>query len=199
MGKVTKTTTEIDQALRNVLDNEPKENVAWEDLRFPATGINPPGSASDADVDNADTPWIGTLLFAAGSTELVCGIAQMPHSWKEGSNIKPHIHWAPTNNNTGDVLWQFDYMIANVNGVFPGSYTTLQKLASADENLNKHQIIGFDEIDMTGYALSCVILWRVSRIGGGDVSDTYGADARLIEFDIHFQVDGDGSRQEYIK
>lgn len=198
MGKVTKTTPEIDQALRNVLDNEPKENVAWEDLRFPATGINPPGGASDADVDNADTPWIGTLLYAANATELACGIAQMPHSWKEGSNIKPHIHWAPTNNNAGDVLWQFDYMISNVNGIFPGAYTTLQKLASADGDLNKHQIIGFDEIDMTGYVLSCVILWRVSRIGG-DASDNYEADARLIEFDIHFQVDGDGSRQEYIK
>ena len=39
---------------------------------------------------------------------------------------------------------------------------------------------------------------RVSRIGG-DALDTYGADAKLLEFDVHYLVDSLGSGGELIK
>lgn len=172
--------------------------MAWEDLRFPASTLNPPGSVGDADVDNTDTPFIGTLLFTAGGTEIICGQAQMPHSWKEGSTIHPHVHWAPTNTDTGDVYWQFDYDIANVGGTYSGVYSTIFVTDAADGTTNKHQLAELGQINMSGYLLSTMILWRLSRIGG-DGADTYNADARLLEFDIHYQIDSNGSRQEYTK
>ncbi len=33
----------------------------------------------------------------------------------------------------------------------------------------------------------------------GDNEDTYGADARLLEFDIHYQIDAGGSVGEFSK
>ena len=174
--------------------------VLWDDLRFPAQALNPAGAVNDADIDTADTTFIGTLLFDAGSTEIIAGVAQMPHAWIEGSTISPHIHWAPTDATAGNVVWQFDYDIAAPNGTFSGSYTTSSITEAAGGSANGHQLAGFADIDMTGYTLSTIILWRISRIGG-DASDTYGADARLFEFDIHYQLQSgaEGSRQEFIK
>lgn len=165
----------------------------WDDLRFPVQAINPPGAASDPDRDTGD----GTFLFDNGSTEILMGIAQMPHSWKLESNINPHIHWCPTNTDTGDVRWRFEYDIAKVNGTFAGAYTSIDVDDAGDGTAEKHQRAYFAAVSMTGYdTISAIIKWKISRIGG---SDTYNADARLLEFDIHYEMDTIGSREELSK
>jgi len=166
----------------------------WEDLRFPATGINPPGAISDPDRDTID----GTLIFDPAKTEVVMGIAQMPHSWREGSLIEAHIHWAPTDTGAGDVLWRFQYDIANVDGEFSGVYKELDVVDTVSGSITTHQVGGFGSIDMTGFGLSCVIKWRAARIGG-DVLDTYDSDAKLLEIDFHYQIGSVGSGEEYTK
>lgn len=169
----------------------------WEDLRFPASSLNPPGAASDADVDNSTT-FLGTLLFDAGSTEICAGQAQMPHSRQAGSNLRCHIHWAPTTNLAGNVLWRLEYQIANRGAVFPASYTTLNILSGSTSTLNAHITAEFTEIDGSNIGLSSMMIWKLSRIGG-DGTDTYAADARLLEFDIHYVVDSLGSKTEHTK
>ena len=169
-------------------------NTFWDDLRFPSAGINPPGAASDPTLDTTDGRW----QFSASATNVLAMQVQMPHQWKEGSAIYPHVHWSPTSTNTGSVLWQIQYKIANVDGVFPGSWTTIQKLHAGSGVSDTHQIAAFDPITMTGYTLSCMMLVLLSRIGG-DGTDTYTAVAKLNEFDIHFQIDGFGSDEEYTK
>ena len=168
------------------------EGTVWDDLRFPAQGINPPGQVSDPDLDITD----GTWLFDNNSTEILMGIAQMAHNWREGSAIYPHIHWSPTNTDTGDVRWQLDYQIASFGGTFPGSWTTLNIDDPGDGTDDKYQVATFSAISMTGHTLSCMIKWKVSRIGG---SDTYNADAKFLEFDIHYEIDSFGSNEQYIK
>jgi hypothetical protein len=171
------------------------EDTFWEDLRFPATGINPPGLVSDPDVDTTD----GTFLFDAGSTEIIMGVAQMPHSWKIGTNIHPHIHWSPTSTNEGDVLWRLEYQLASINSAFSGSWATLDVLDAGSGTDDDHLLASWAVIDMSGISgVSAIMKWRVSRIGG-DASDTYTADAKLLEFDIHYEIDRPGSRQEVVK
>lgn len=165
----------------------------YEDLRFPVTAINPPGAASDPDRDTTD----GTLLFDDGSTEIIMGIAQMPHSWKSGT-ICPHVHWQATDGNTGDVLWRLEYQSASIGGDFSGSWTTLDKLAAAPGSANTHVMSEFAGINLTGLGLSGIVKWRISRIGG-DASDDYGADAKLLEFDFHYEIESVGSGQEGYK
>ena len=48
----------------------------WEDLRFPSQGINPPGAASDP-IRSQTT---GLLEFSGSADNVICGVAQMPHS-----------------------------------------------------------------------------------------------------------------------
>jgi len=51
---------------------------------------------------------------------------------------------------------------------------------------------------MRGQSISSLIFWKLSRIGG-DASDTYASDARLIEIDFHYIVDGLGSLEQFTK
>jgi hypothetical protein len=181
----------------NVSGNFEVSDSMWDDLRTPASSINPPGAINDADIDTSST-FMSTLLFDAGSIEICAGQLQIPHDWKEGSELRPHIHWSPTSTHTGSVLWQFDYQIASVGGTFPGSYSTLSVLDPADGTTNKHQIAELGSIDMTGHKVSCMLMWKISRIANDD-TDTYTGDARLLEFDVHYIKDSFGSMQEYIK
>jgi predicted RecA/RadA family phage recombinase len=171
-------------------------NTVWEDLRFPAQAINPPGNVDDADIE----PATGCLLFDASATEVCMGVAQLPHAWKQGSAIRAHLHWTPTSTNTGNVYWRLDYQVKNIGETFDFSagWTTANTLDAADGVSGKHQIHQLAEITMTDKTVSCMIHWKLSRIGG-DGTDTYTADARLLEFDIHYEVDSMGSDEELTK
>jgi len=173
--------------------------VVWEDLRFPASSINPPGGIGGAAVDTADTPFIGTLLFDPASVEICVGQAQMPHGWKEGSYLSPHVHWSPISTSTGSVVWRLSCETANVDEAYSGSYTYISEVASyVDGTLNDHILSDFSDLSMTGKTLSNITLWRISRMATSG-SDTYPQDARLLEFDIHYQIDSLGSNEEYVK
>jgi hypothetical protein len=169
-------------------------DTAWDDLRFPAQGINPAGSAAPPSVNTTD----GTLEFSASATNVIAGIAQMPHSWKTGTSIEAHIHWSPTNTNTGNVYWRFEYEIQPINGVFTG-FTTANTLDAAIGVADTHQIHGLASIDASAITtVSAIIKWKLSRIGG-DATDTYNAVAKLLELDFHYQIDGFGSQEEFSK
>ena len=169
-----------------------KDAENWEDLRFPSQSIDPVGSTAPATRDNND----GTITFSASATNIIAGIAQMPHNWLRGSAIRPHIHWSPTTTGSGNVYWRFEYEIVNFGDAFTG-YTTINTLDSADGTAEKHQMHNLysTEIAMTNFKESSIMKWRISRIGG-DGTDTYSAVARLLEFDIHYRVGKPGTESE---
>ena len=128
----------------------------------------------------------------------------MPHTWKEGSVISPHIHWQKTTSADGDVLWQLDYEVVANGSVAAMDYgSQLQQSSTVagtpdNDTANEVLISSFGEIDMTGEEISVLIFWKLSRIGG-DAADTYAANARLLEFDIHYQKDSAGSMTLFTK
>jgi hypothetical protein len=170
--------------------------TCWDDLRFPATAINPPGVAADPDIDTT----FGTFLFAVN--EVIFLIAQMPHSWKEGSDIVPHVHWYKTTSADGDVNWQLDYRWAPIGEVFASSWTTLNVQAPVPgtpdtDTANKHLLSSFGAVSASGKTLSDMLLMKLTRVAA--TGTEYGADAGFFEFDIHFQSDSRGSAQEFVK
>jgi hypothetical protein len=169
--------------------------VYWDDLRFPAGAVNPPGLASDPDFDTTNGGW----LFAGGGTELLFFQAQLPHSWVNGSYLQPHVHWQKTTSAAGTVKWQLDYKWAPIGEVMDAAFTTdavTAPVAGTPDNdtANEHLISAFSSIDAAGKSISDMLLVKISRIGG---DDTYAADARLLEFDIHYQKNAFGSVLEY--
>jgi hypothetical protein len=131
---------------------------------------------------------------------MVAGIAQMPHAWLEGSTIRPHVHWVQSS--AGNVLWQLEYrLLPAVNGAFPSSWTTISSSTTTHAypgSGSQVMITSLGDIDMTGFSLSSMVLFRLSRVGG-DAADTVSGDVSLLEFDIHHQIDSRGSESEFTK
>ena len=191
------------QVIRNLnafLLGKSNEAVSsWDDMQFPATAINPPGQASDPDFDIVNGGW----LFDSTSTELIFLMAQIPHAWDVGTPLNPHVHWQKTTDAAGDVFWQLDYKWCPIGEVMDAAFTTLTADTVATgtpdtDTTDKHLITGFTDIAGTGKGISDMLVMKLSRIGG-DVDDTYGADARLLEFDIHIAHDTLGSDERFVK
>lgn len=167
----------------------------WDDLRFPVTGVSIGGFASPPDVQT-DT---GLLLFDAAAIETIGVLAQLPHAWKEGSDIKPHVHWAKTSDAAGDVVWSLRYKWFNIGEVQPAwsSVLTATDVAAADAT-QKQMISTFPLISGAGKTISSLFLCQIGRLAT-DGGDDYAADALLYEFDIHYQSDSGGSIAEFTK
>ena len=173
--------------------------TVWDDLRVPglaveATGPNP--------------PTLGAFLGAGGlqawrftgtgpNVNEVWFTVQLPHTYKEGTDIYPHVHWTPTDANAGDVVWQLEYTWVNINGTFPAS-ATITVTDSTNTTAWEHLVAPFAAITGTGKTISSMLVCRLFR-DPTHLSDTYGFDASLLEIDFHFEVETLGSRQEYVK
>ena len=158
-----------------------------EDLRFPSSGINPPGAATDP-TRSATT---GMLEFAAGADRVIAGNFQMPHAWAPGTTVTPHIHLMFPTANANDSKWRFDYTIANINGNFSagnyGTYTQSTVATITNPNsVQKHGIFNIATLDMTGFTESCVVLWKLTRV---DAGNTDASTIVLLDFDIHYYVE----------
>lgn len=163
--------------------------IAWEDLRIGGNlraGGNPQPTFSQI-------TGLGNLFlykFGAGTQDSLYCTVQMPHNWKEGTNIFPHIHWLTEDSNAGNIVWTLEYSWQNYLGTFGAS--TIIEAVSTNSTLLKHNITGFSAIAGTGKTISSILMIRISR-NGPSASDTYAGLASLIEFDIHYQIDSLGS------
>lgn len=172
-----------------------KYYTGWDDLRAPASGINPPGLASDPTMAED-----GTLRFSSSAENLIAVLFQMPHAWKEGTGIRPHVHWHKTSDVAGDVAWEMRYRIIGVGSVPPEWSAWIPAVSRNAEpgSTQKHTIDGFGEIDLAGETLSCMVSFQVRR-NPAAAKDDYAAPAAMLEFDAHYQKDGFGSFEEYVK
>lgn len=170
--------------------------VGWEDLRFPMSGFNPAGSTAPATVDTNT----GLLSFSGSADNIVGGIAQMPHAWRAGSIIYPHIHVIiPAANAGKNSRWKFEYNRANNNAAFENnyaSYTTMGTITipSTTSHYCWLDPEGWGALDMSGYRESSMIMWRITRLAASDVADDDTNALILAEFDIHYQVEKRGTR-----
>jgi len=175
------------------------DNIVWDDLRFPASNVR---------ISATKTPtWVSyrggqVLSFSSSADNTVYFLAQLPHSWKEGSEIRAHIHYAVTGNGpfapSDQVKWDLTYSWANVNDVFPSESTeSVTATLAADYVANSHTIQGIVHLDGTGKGISSMLICSLTR--DVSVGNDYAGGVLFIGIDIHFQADMEGSRQEYIK
>lgn len=176
---------------------------AWDDLRtepdVKGTGAKNPSFAAwinglfTYDFDNA---------VVASEKEVWFNI-QMPHGWKEGTPVYPHVHWV--NKSAGGaghvVRWGMEYTLANITAAFPATvtiYATTLITGGDITVINSHLKTIFSPMVMTGKKISTVISCRLFR-NSSDAADTYTGTAGLLYIDWHYQVDGPGSRSELAK
>ena len=143
------------------------------------------------------------LAFDAARDEFVTFTIQMPHDYKEGSDIYAHVHWtSQTAAGTNRVTWKLDYAWANLSSALTttGNLSASEITTGAAHSMiaYEHVITPLGTISGTGKTLSSIITCRLTRVGSGG-SDSYGADADLLSFDLHYEADAFGSSSEYTK
>jgi hypothetical protein len=163
--------------------------VGWDDIRFPTQSINLSGSSSPPSVDTGATDYPGSLQFSTSVDNSVTITCQMPHRWKRGTGIKPHIHWCKPTASANDVAWRLTYRIIGNPDETPGAWSSPisgTNVAGTHTAANNHVITSFGTIAMTDKEESAIVMFILTR----DVSeDSYGDYARLYEFDVHYESD----------
>jgi len=177
--------------------------TVWDDLRVTLDKGN--SSASLGFLPGASSgPEIWYFRNASG-VDAMSFTVQIPHTWKEGTTIYPHIHWTPKSSAGGDVEWNFEYSWTNYDAVTPQSFpaiTTSTVVATGPFTLGTHIITPLTTanagLDATGKKVSSVLVCRIWR-NSSNTADTYNNHVGGISIDFHYEMDTFGSRSEYSK
>lgn len=163
----------------------------YDDLRFPFTR-DKQGQSSKPDFDFTN---LGLLFPSGDDTEVVYLIAQLPHKYKLGTNLLPHLHYVQDEATLP--TFKMDYRWYKNGGGPTESFTTI----TATENVFSYssgsilQIVHFPEV--VGSAVDTVSSFLDIKIYRDD-SDIAG-DVLVKEFDIHYEIDFPGSREQWVK
>jgi len=162
--------------------------TVFDDWRWAGSGVNPVGAASPAvltEIDSGTWAW----LFTNGNT-MVFPDQQIPHSYAEGTEIVPHIHFAPTTSETYTGTWTM--IITDWLGAYGGAPRQAQQTVTAafDGAMTAHQMQTLNfSANMTGAnrtISSCATMYLSLALSAG--TGVY-----LLGLDGHYQKDAMGS------
>jgi hypothetical protein len=170
------------------------EPTVWDDIRISGLHIT-------LGADAPDLVAFGKAYAFAGAgaiSEQAYFSIQLPHRYKEGTDIVPHIHWSPTTNDAGSVVWFLEYAWVNRGGTFPASTTIFTVAVVGGGTALTHNYSTFSPVTGVDKSISSILMCRVFR-DPTYIDDTYAFDAILLEFDFHFKVNTLGSKQQAVK
>jgi hypothetical protein len=187
-------------------------STVWEDLMvFPdATtkgGSNPPlwgGATSSAFKKNGSSQGVFLWMFSASTEQELYFIVQIPHSYKAGSDLHPHVHWTTTTGTPSgtNVVWGLEYNIVALGGTFSNTTiltsNTIISAIGTPTGTGQHLKTAFGSVSGTNIGISSVMICRLFR-AVSDPSDTFANEVGLLGFDIHYEKDTEGSRTEFMK
>ena len=181
------------------------EETVWNDFVTPLTVANLRGVSNNPTLtqlftDGAGSQGVYGLVFADGNEVLVT--IQMPHDWKEGTDIYPHIHFMcltdvdPAEN----FAIEFEYTWADFTEDFPANSTLETNQYSTGANTdNMHQLtnISANPLVGSGHTTSSILLCRIKRVAAD--GDNYAGGIAILDFDIHYEIDTMGNRTVLVK
>jgi hypothetical protein len=133
---------------------------------------------------------IYTRGFAVG--EQGSGSIEIPHDYKEGSNITFHIHWganaAPTG--TDYVKWELTYSISRTESTFPAA--TVITVETAYDTQYELKRSDFTAITGTNIKIGDQLNFTIKRIAAA--GDAFGGEALVETIGFHYEADTVGSR-----
>ena len=147
---------------------------------------------------NAKPDWDATnlgLLFPQNDpSEYIMLNLQLPHRWKEGSTIFPHVHIHQAANQ--NPVFKLDYRWINFGESVPATWSTyiMDSLATAYTSGTLSNILKGAGISGTGKTISSILQMKLYRD-----DNVYTGDLLATSFDIHIECDSLGSNSEYTK
>jgi len=179
--------------------------TVWDDLRVPlaepSTGEIKPSWAKFPYGNTGTGAYIN--WFKASGVDEMYFVVQLPHDWNEGTSIKAHIHWVPSQDGaSGPTVprWGLQYTWTNIGETFPAYTTVYGTTTVPSETLVKDRqyLTPLGTLDATGKTLSSMLVCRIFR-DGDNGADTFAGLAGALEVDFHYQKNTVGSRDEYTK
>ena len=168
----------------------------WDDVAIAISNVKLPASGAPSWVAYAGVTYL--LAFSGTASNTIYFQCQLPHGYKENTDIEFHIHYIPEDAVAGNVRWEFAYKWGNIGETF-GDTTTAQTILATPEQSNWHTLGNITTITQSGKKISSILLCALTRTGG-DVDDTYNAkDIYLASADFHIQVNTLGSDTETVK
>jgi hypothetical protein len=126
---------------------------------------------------------------------------QMPHRAKEGSPLFPHVHFSPTATSVGNqaVRYVLEFYAANVNAQFPAQPSQYEMMTTWAGDKQWYHLLASNAaaLEISGWTLSCILKCRLWR--DNTVANNYAGAVSTLYFDIHSEIDGFGSAEEYNK
>lgn len=118
---------------------------------------------------------------------------QLPHSYKQGSDLYCHIHWSPSSTNTGDANFSLSYTWTNLGDTQSATPTVISAKQSGSGTAHQQELMSFPVISGAGKNISSVLKAKLMR-ESASTSDTFTGDAYVSFFDCHYLIDSVGSR-----
>ena len=175
-------------------------NPYYEEISIPSSHLVGLGIASDPAKSNAQSGlvYIFTDEVAINEKQLYFTF-QMPHNYKEGTDLIPVVHFIYNADEVGTrVRWSIRYSWANVGDNFPVSTPVWKNSDLANNDSLKHQVTKFDSIDGAGKEISSHVLCYLSR-NSSHVDDTYVSNVKVTGISVLYQIDSPGSSSEWVK
>jgi hypothetical protein len=176
----------------DILDSGKLKNTRWDDLSVSATSTKV-GSNLRPDFDYVN---LGLLFPQNNTSENVYLTFQMSHKKKLNSAVRLHIHFIQTSAaipvfgatvrfyNNGNTVPSFSSEIETTSEVpfdwISGSLLNIIEFPEINAPVNENLSANLD-----------VILYRKDNVVTGDVLVKY--------IDLHYEIDTDGSNEEYVK
>ena len=160
----------------------------YDDWRFAGTGVNPPGAPVAAvltEIQANQWNWqFGNLAVMAFPDQ------QIPHTYAEGTDLIPHIHFAPTTSATYTGTWTavFTDWLSPTSGSARQAQATVTAAFNAAMTAHQMQSLDFSAV-LTGVGR------KISSMLTATLSLTLSAGPAvyLLGFDAHFKLDSLGS------
>ena len=178
----------------------------WDDLRVPlsepATGNLKPDWYMFPFGASGLNPFLN--WFKASGVDEMYFVVQMPHDWKEGSTIYPHVHWVPSQAGaSGPTVprWGLQCSWMNLGETHSGYTVEYGTTTTTSEVLvaNRMYITPLGTgLTATGKKISSMLICRIFR-DGDNAADNYAGLAGALEVDFHYEKNSSGSRLQYIK
>lgn len=110
----------------------------------------------------------------------------LQHDYIPGTNIIPHVHWMPSTNAAGNVVWQWDYQWVETGGTFgaPTNDPCTAVAAGGTAWVDKRSEV---TISGAGKTYNSRLLLRLFR-DPANAGDTYGDDAVLSSVGVHYSA-----------
>jgi hypothetical protein len=162
--------------------------TCWKDIDIDLSPQTSGGSVPSLIAVNGDAYITARAFAGTGATvEQLGGSKELFHEMLFGTDIIPHVHWAPTTADAGNVKWQLRYMLVNRNGVY-GSGVTTSVTDAAPGVAWKGLRSNFPAISTVGVLAGSRIMFTLFR-NPADAADTYAHPVIAPNFGVHVQVD----------